>query len=79
MLLDGLSLDLLGIVAVVIMVASYAVEDFSPIFVLLFAAGCALAAVYALLIGSIPFVIAETIWALIALRRWHRRRYPEKR
>lgn len=78
-ILNESTLEILGIVAVVIMVVSYAVEDFSPFFVLLFAAGCALAAFYALLIGAIPFLIAETVWAVIALRRWHRRREAAKK
>ncbi len=62
--------DQLGIIAVLIMVASYALEERHPIFVLIFAFGCALAATYAWLIGSLPFVFAEGIWSLIALRRW---------
>ncbi len=62
--------DQLGIIAVLIMVASYALEERHPIFILIFAFGCALAATYAWLIGSLPFVFAEGIWSLIALRRW---------
>jgi len=73
-MLSAIPVDALGIAAVVIMVASYAVEDWSPIFVLIFAFGCALAAFYAWLIGSIPFLVAEGIWSVIALRRWWRRR-----
>jgi hypothetical protein len=60
----------LGLVAVAIMVASYALEHRHRHFVLAFAFGCALAAFYAWLIGSLPFMIAEGIWSLIALRRW---------
>ena len=67
-------IETLGIIAVVIMVSAYALEDRGHIFILIFAVGCALAATYALLIGSIPFLIAEGIWAVIALRRWQRRR-----
>ncbi|MGH1329614.1 MAG: hypothetical protein ACRBBK_01920 [Paracoccaceae bacterium] len=67
-------IDQLGIIAVVIMVGAYAVEARHAIFVLIFAAGCALAATYAWLIGSTPFFIAEGIWALIALSRWIRMR-----
>ena len=62
--------ETLGIVAVFIMVASYALEHRHPVFVAIFASGCALAAVYALLIHSYPFVIAEGIWSVIAVRRW---------
>ncbi len=67
-------IETLGIVAVFIMVSAYALEDRGNVFVLIFALGCALAAIYALIIGSVPFVIAEGIWAAIAFRRWYRRR-----
>lgn len=65
-------IDALGLVAVIIMVGSYAFEARHPTFVLTFAFGCALAAIYAWFIGSIPFVIAEGLWSVIALRRWVR-------
>ncbi len=64
----------LGLIAVIIMVGAYALEARHPVFVLIFAFGCALAAAYAWLIGSMPFVFAEGIWALIALWRWHKAR-----
>jgi len=60
----------LGLIAVVIMVASYALEHRHPLFIVVFAFGCALAAFYAYLIGSIPFLIAEGVWALIAIWRY---------
>ena len=65
--------EILGIVAIVTMVASYALESRGTFFIAAFAAGCALAAVYhAYLIDSYPFLIAEGIWrAVIAARRWH--------
>ena len=62
----------LGLIAVVIMVASYALEHRHPVFILIFAIGCGLAGLYALLIGSVPFLIAEGIWALIALYRFRK-------
>ena len=62
--------EVLGIVAIIIMVASYALEKRAPVFIAIFALGCAMAAFYALLIGSYPFLIAESIWAVIAFRRW---------
>lgn len=62
--------EALGAVAITVMVASYALERRAPIFVAVFAGGCALAALYALLIGSWPFLVAESIWAVVALRRW---------
>ncbi|MES0883288.1 hypothetical protein [Roseibium sp. SCP14] len=70
----------LGLVAVVIMVASYALESRHPVFVLIFAFGCALASFYAFLIGSIPFLIAEGIWAAIAfVRYWNRKSSGQNR
>lgn len=62
--------EVLGIVAIIIMVASYALEKRAPVFIAIFAVGCAMAAFYAFLIGSYPFLIAESIWAVIAFRRW---------
>ena len=59
-----------GIIAVSMMVASYAVEHISPYFILIFALACAFAAFYAFLIGSIPFLIAEGIWSVIAFHRY---------
>lgn len=63
--------EMLGIVSIIIMVGSYALESRSSIFVATFAFGCALAAFYAYLIGSIPFLVAEGLWAIIAARRWY--------
>ena len=62
--------EILGIVAIATMVTSYALEKRGTVFIAAFAAGCALAAVYAWLIGSYPFLVAEGIWAVIAARRW---------
>jgi len=64
--------EILGIIAISIMVISYALEARNPAFIASFAFGCALAAIYAFLIGSMPFLIAEGIWALIAAKRWWR-------
>ncbi len=63
-------IEIFGITSVTIMVASYALEHISPVFIAIFSFGCVLAAIYALLLGSIPFLIAEGVWAMIALRRW---------
>lgn len=62
--------ELLGIIAVFIMVSSYALEKRDPIFIAIFSFGCAMAATYALLLGSVPFLVAEGIWAVIAFQRW---------
>ncbi len=63
-------IEYFGLAAIIVMVASYALENRSPIFVLIFALACAAAALYALLIGSYPFFVAESLWSLIAARRW---------
>ncbi len=60
----------LGLIAIVIMVGAYALEQRHPNFIAIFAGGCALAAFYAYLIGSYPFLLAESVWSVIALRRW---------
>jgi hypothetical protein len=59
-----------GLLAAPIMVISYALEQRAPAWIAVFAFGCVLAALYALPIGSVPFLIAEGVWSLIALRRW---------
>jgi hypothetical protein len=63
-------IEIFGLAAIIIMVASYAFEKRGAQFIAIFATGCMLAAVYAYLIGSYPFMIAEGIWAVIAARRW---------
>ncbi|PCJ27489.1 MAG: hypothetical protein COA96_03040 [SAR86 cluster bacterium] len=52
------------------MVISYALENKSTVFIASFAFGCALAAYYAYMIESYPFMVAESIWSIIALWRW---------
>ncbi len=64
------AVELLGVVAIVIMVTSYALEKKAAVFIAIFAFGCALAAVYAYFLGSYPFLFAESIWAVIAINRW---------
>lgn len=59
-----------GLFAVTVMVISYAVEDRSPWYILVFAIACALGSIYGFLQGAWPFGIAEAIWAGVALRRF---------
>ena len=66
--------EAVGVTAISVMVSSYALERRHRIFVAIFAVGCALAAVYALLIESYPFLIAESVWCVIATRRWYTER-----
>lgn len=70
--MDSMAIETLGIIAITAMVVFYALENNSRIFILLFSVACALSAIYAWLIGSYPFLIAESIWAVIAARRWYR-------
>lgn len=67
-----MSIEILGIIAIIIMVGAYALEDRHPAFVIIFAGGCALAAFYAFLISSYPFLIAESLWAVFAFQRWRK-------
>ena len=63
-------IEVLGFLAVCAMVVCYALEEKSPVFTLMFSGSCAVAALYALLIGSYPFMIAEGVWAVIAFRKY---------
>lgn len=60
----------LGIIAIVVMVGAYALERRHSAFIAIFAIGCIMAAAYAYLIGSYPFLVAEGLWAIIAGKRW---------
>ena len=70
--MDGLTL--FGLFAVSAMLVTYALEDFSPWFVLAFAVACALASAYGFLQGAWPFGVVEAIWAGVATWRWRARR-----
>jgi hypothetical protein len=70
--MDGLTL--FGLFAVTAMLVSYALEDRSHWFILVFAVACALGSVYGFLQGAWPFGLVEAIWAVVALRRWNLRR-----
>ena len=65
-----LAVEGLGLVAIIIMVVSYALERRGRAYIAAFAVGCALAAIYACLIRSYPFMLAEGLWSVIAMRRW---------
>jgi hypothetical protein len=69
-----MNLTVFGFLAVGFMFATYWIEDRSPWFVLLFAAGCAGSAVYGFIAGALPFGIVESLWALVALQRFNKRR-----
>ena len=63
-------LTLFGLVAVSLMLVTYALEARSHWFVLAFAGACALGSIYGFAQGAWPFGVVEAIWALVALRRW---------
>jgi len=67
-------LTLFGLFAVTAMLACYALEDRDRLFILAFAAACALGSIYGFLQGAWPFGLIEAVWAVVALRRWHVRR-----
>lgn len=59
-----------GVAALSFMMLMYALESRGPLFVLAFAAGCALSSLYGFLAGAWPFGVVEAIWSVIALRRY---------
>ena len=63
-------LTLFGLLAVTAMLIFYALEDWSPWFILAFAAACGLASSYGFLQGAWPFGVVEAVWAGVALQRW---------
>ncbi len=67
-------LTLFGLFAVTAMLVCYALEDRDHLFILAFAAACALGSVYGFLQGAWPFGLVEAVWATVALRRWNVRR-----
>lgn len=68
------ALTLFGLFAVTMMLVCYAAEDRSPWFILAFAVACALGSAYGFLQGAWPFGLVESIWAVVAARRWLMRR-----
>jgi 4-amino-4-deoxy-L-arabinose transferase-like glycosyltransferase len=68
------ALTIFGLLAVSSMLATYALEEKSAWFTLAFAASCGLGSAYGFLQGAWPFGVVEAIWALVALRKWRRRR-----
>ena len=59
-----------GLVAVTAMLVFYAIEAYSPLYVLAFAVACLMASAYGFLQGAWPFGIVEAIWSVVAVRRW---------
>jgi multisubunit Na+/H+ antiporter MnhB subunit len=63
-------LTIFGLVAVTLMLVTYALEKRSRWFVLAFAGACVMGSVYAFLQGAWPFGVVEAVWAVVAVRRW---------
>lgn len=63
-------IDVFGAAAVSVMALAYALEDRSPLFVLIFGAACLAASLYGVLVRAWPFAVIEFLWAGFALRRW---------
>jgi 4-amino-4-deoxy-L-arabinose transferase-like glycosyltransferase len=68
------TVTLFGLIAVSMMLITYAMEQHSHWFVLAFAFACALGSAYGFLQGAWPFGLIEAVWALFALKRWKDRR-----
>ena len=66
------ALTLFGLFAVTAMLATYALEDRSPWFVLAFAGACVLGSAYGFLQGAWPFGMVEAVWAVVAAWRWRK-------
>jgi len=64
------SLTVFGTAAVSLMLVSYALERRSSSWILVFAFGCAASALYAALAKAWPFLFVESVWSLVAIRRW---------
>ena len=62
-----------GVLAVTLMVVTYALEERTRWATLAFACACALGSIYGFLQGAWPFGVVEAAWALVALRKWRRR------
>jgi hypothetical protein len=64
------ALSLFGLVAVSLMLVTYALEKRSPWYVLGFAFACVLGSTYGFLQGALPFGLVEGVWSVVAARRW---------
>nr|MBU2815686.1 hypothetical protein [Acidithiobacillus ferruginosus] len=64
-------LTLYGASVVTLMMLFYALEARSFWFTLVFAVSCLGSAAYGFLAGTWPFGVVETIWSLVALRKWY--------
>jgi hypothetical protein len=68
------ALTLFGACAVALMMFFYALEERAPSYTFGFALACIAASVYGWLAGTWPFGVVEALWAIVAFRKWLRRR-----
>lgn len=67
-----------GLIAVALILITYALEEISHWFLVAFAAACVLGSIYGFLLqNGWPFGVLEAVWAAIALWKW-RRRYKSR-
>ena len=59
-----------GLFAVIAMLVCYALEKHSHWFILAFAGACGLGSIYGFLQGAWPFGLVESVWSIVAVRRW---------
>lgn len=64
-------LTVYGAAVVTLMMVCYTLEARSRWFTLAFAGACLGSASYGFLSGTWPFGVVETVWAVIAARKWH--------
>jgi len=80
MLVENPGISLLswfGLIAVALMLVTYALEHISHWFVIAFAVACLLGSLYGFLQGAWPLGVVLLLWAAVAYWRWHRRRGRE--
>jgi hypothetical protein len=68
------ALTIFGLVAVTLMLVTYALEARSHWYIIAFAGACGLGSAYGFLQGAWPFGVVEAIWAGVAFRRWWARK-----
>ena len=65
-------LTVFGLFAVSAMLICYALEERSHWFIFAFAISCLLGSAYGFLQGAWPFGLVESIWSIVAFRRWRK-------
>ena len=63
-------LSLFGLIAVMLMLVFYTLEEQSYWFILGFAFACMLGSIYGFLQGAWPFGLVEGVWTVVAVRKW---------